>query len=95
MPPEIAIATAKSARRMAAAVAVQRRRKPASSAMPRIVSAIVAAIARNGASDFGRNEFTSAVYAMNCANGCAPRSCHSPKRAATAERNALPRAIRA
>jgi hypothetical protein len=45
--------------------------------------------------DAGRNEFTSAVYWMNCAKGCGPRSRQRPNRAATADRNAVPSAMRA
>ena len=61
IPPEMAMAMPKMARRMALPSAVHRGRKPAIRAMPRVVSAIVAATAMNGYVAAGRNELTSPV----------------------------------
>ncbi|HEY7700487.1 MAG TPA: hypothetical protein VIE88_18815 [Vicinamibacteria bacterium] len=61
MPKEIAIEIPKEARRAALARAVQRRWMPAMSRMPSVVSASVAASAKKGIVERGRNDSTSAV----------------------------------
>ncbi len=68
--------------------------------MPKAISPMVAIQASAGITAAGRNGFSFATYLAKWAKsphatpGC-PGGPHNPKRSATAERNAEPRAIRA
>jgi len=92
----MAIAIANNASRIEAPKATLRGQRPVISSVPRDISAIVAAQARKGIVNAGMNEFTLAVKLMKWAK-CSRSSCPSqiPKREATAERKATPRAMRA
>src|ERR1700679_3505932 len=93
IPKEIAIAVPNIASRTALASDTHRGHTPNISRIPHEVSAIVAAHATKGIQALGRKEFTSAVYCMKFAKCFRSRVLsHSPKREATAERNAVPTA---
>jgi len=96
IPKEIAIAVPNIASRTALASDTHRGPTPNISRIPHDVSAMVAAHATKGIQALGRKEFTSAAYCMKFAK-CFRSTVlsHSPKREATAERNALPTARRA
>src|SRR6266436_1604053 len=94
-PKEIAIAVPNITSRRALASETHRGHHPNTSTIPNHVSATVAAHARNGMMAVGMNELTSAVYRMKFAK-CFRSNVlsHNPKRAAAAERNAVPSAMR-
>src|ERR1700722_10136139 len=95
-PKEIAIAVPNMARRMALASETQRDHNPRISRIPSEVSQTVAVQARYGMAAPGMNESTCAAYSRK------PAKCfrskvlsQRPKRPATADKNAEPRATRA
>src|ERR1700741_1836668 len=96
MPNEIAMAVPNRTSSPAAASATKRSQIPRIKVMPRKVSAIVAAQARNGIVNAGIKELTFAVYSIKCLKlSGLVFSPQIPKRPATADKTAAPSANRA